>query len=585
MRGTSAEPYAICLLIAGAMCLLPFLVPYHQPPILSFYPEWLAAGLGACAALIALLRRGRTPAAFPVPARWLIGFATFLLIQPVATGQPYPQTNFLATLYVLLAALMMWLGAQLASALGAERVARVLAAFLLVGAVANALAGAIQYYGRPALLEDVVAQINGPRAFGNIAQANLYANYIALGQCALVFLWHRLRIRTPYAAPLAIFLAAASALSGSRGALIFAAWIALMGFLAARVRADAESRRLGGAAGFVALCMIAAHFGVPWMNEALHLGPDYGASDRGLLGLRGGEPRWEIFSLGARAFSTAPVFGLGIGQFAGAAFALGLDPHFTPSGEVLTSPHDLILHLLAETGLVGAALALSGLGVWCWRVASRYRSVAQPALWWFAVAAGVELLHSMIEFPFWSANFLAVTALLMGGIVSESPVGSMSGVARTAAVGFCALLIFALGALLRDYVRLDSTRITGSAVTLASAADTQRAAATLRGLAHGLLAPSAELWIVSGAPLDRADLGDKLAMSERVAAVWPSNAVIVRRAALLALDGNAGEARVQLERALRAFPHLRLRTIAILEEASAGEADALGPLLALARER
>ena len=28
------------------MCLLPFLIPYHQPPLRSFYPEWLAAGAG-----------------------------------------------------------------------------------------------------------------------------------------------------------------------------------------------------------------------------------------------------------------------------------------------------------------------------------------------------------------------------------------------------------------------------------------------------------------------------------------------------------------------------------------------------------
>jgi hypothetical protein len=39
--------------------------------------------------------------------------------------------------------------------------------------------------------------------------------------------------------------------------------------------------------------------------------------------------------------------------------------------------------------------------------------------------------------------------------------------------------------------------------------------------------------------LDRGDLADKLAMSERVARTWPANAVVVRRAVFLAFDGKA----------------------------------------------
>lgn len=63
---------------------------------------------------------------------------------------------------------------------------------LLAGALANAAAGVIQFYDRPALLENIVAalhhnpQHNG--AYGNIGQANLYANYLALGGTALLIL-------------------------------------------------------------------------------------------------------------------------------------------------------------------------------------------------------------------------------------------------------------------------------------------------------------------------------------------------------------------------------------------------------------
>src|SRR5256885_9211978 len=137
------------LMLAGSLCLLPFLLPYHQQPVLSFFPEWLAAALGIAASLTLLVRRG-VPVSFvssPVPARWLIVFAVFLAAQSASGGNAYSQLPLLAALYVLYAVLMIWLGAQLTAALGIERVAVVLAAFFLIGALADSLAGVVQVLG------------------------------------------------------------------------------------------------------------------------------------------------------------------------------------------------------------------------------------------------------------------------------------------------------------------------------------------------------------------------------------------------------------------------------------------------------
>ena len=571
MNDTTTRAGSAGLLLAGAMCLLPFLIPYHQLPVLSFYPEWFAAGLGVCAAVVVLARRSSVTVSAPSPALWLLAFALILALRMADPGQPYPQISLLGVCYVFFAALMIWLGAQLAAALGPDRVAMVLATALLAGALANALAGVIQFCGRPAFLEDVVARLNTNRAYGNIAQANLYANYLALGQCALLFLWYRARLRTTYALPAAILLAVASALSGSRSAIIFAAWIALVGALAPRFDPSPNGRRLKWAANLVAGGVLVAYFGASWSGSMRpETGPD-------------GDPRWQIYELAWRVFASAPIYGVGAGGFAGAAFAAGLDPSLTSSGEVLTSAHDLPLHLLAETGILGATLVLAGLGVWGWQLARRYVSSPQPALWWIIAAAGVELLHSLVEFPLWSADFLGVAALLIGvGSGHEASTGSRIAVTRVAATGCCVALAFALAALLRDYVRLDTTRITGSAVTLASAEDARRDSATLRSVTRGLLAPVAELWIVLGAPLDRSDLAAKLAISGRVAAAWPSEAVVVRRSVFLALNGDTEDARALLERSLKTFPHLRPATIAILEQASTVDAAALAPLLVVA---
>jgi hypothetical protein len=180
----------------------------------------------------------------------------------------------------------------------------------------------------------------------------------------------------------------------------------------------------------------------------------------------------------------------------------------------------------------------------------------------------------------WSAHFLGVTALLIGAGAKTDPVVSRIGWISSAAA--CAVLSVALGLILRDYVRLDTTRISGTMLTLAPGAQARRDAETMRELTHGLMAPLAELWIVVGAPLDRDNLADKLAMSGRVARFWPANAVVVRRAAFLALDGKPEEGRGLLARALKTFPHRLDATILILGQARTADPGAIEPLLAMA---
>ena len=589
LRASIPHADAVSLLLAGSLCVLPFLLPYHQHPVLSFQAEWVSASLGAAAMLVALMgKRHSAFVALPVPALWLIAFAVFLGTQAFLGRPAYPQMPLLGALYALYAALLTWLGARLGASVGTERAAGVLAACLLAGALANAALGVIQFYGRPALLEDFIADLPpNPLhigAYGNIAQANLYANYLALGASALLFLWQRYGLRTVYALAAAALLAWAGALSGSRSSLLYILWFAGLALVSTRMPARAESRRLKFAAFGLAGMMLAALIAVPWLNGAFHLGPtSQGAFER--LAAMSSEhtgARGPVWILALRIFAAAPIAGAGIGEFAGAAFELGLAPEMA-RGEVWTSPHNLPLHLLAETGAVGAFLALAGLIIWCWQTGRRYYTAPQPLLWWIIAAVGIELIHSMFEFPLWNAHFLGVTALLIGlGTVTARNSDAGSRLGRMAAAAICAILVLALGVLLRDYLRLDATRATGTSLTLASPADRDRDAAVMRELTRGPLAPLAELWMFLGAPLDRNDLAARVQMSARVARYYPANAVVVRRAALLAFDGQADEARRLLLLAMRSFPHRCKASVVILQQAYAADRAAIEPLLALA---
>ena len=574
------------LLLAGSACCLPFVLPYHQLPVLTFHAEWLAAALGVSAALAALAGRTALVVPWPVPARWLAAFALFLAYQAAYGNPAYPQLPLLGALYVLYAVLMIWLGGQLSQTFGIERVAAVLAAFLLAGAVLTALAGVLQFYGRPTLLEDLIAELYGSRAYGNVAQANLYANYLALGEGALLLLWVRSRLPTAYALPALLLLVVGSVLSGSRRTLLYVLWLAMFSTLAGPNRTR-EGRRLKFAAWGVAAATLIAYAAVPWVNNVLRLGPPgTGALDRSLASAAGAAgPRPRAWLLALRAFADAPIGGVGMGEFANAAFALGLDPSMVQSGEIWTSPHNLLLHLLAETGTLGAGLVLGGLCAWGWQVARRYRSDGQVALWWIITAVGVEMIHSTIEYPLWNAHFLGVTALLMGaGAASDSPSPAMSGRSRVATAAACGVVAIASVLLIRDYLRLDATRIAGTTVTLAPSADAQRDAETMRNLTHGPLAPLAEFWILMGVSLDRDDLAAKSAMSERVARFWPSYAVLARRAVFLALSGETLKAQRLIADVTRTFPFRRDLTLAILKQALASDPSAIEPLLRVAED-
>jgi hypothetical protein len=396
----------------------------------------------------------------------------------------------------------------------------------------------------------------------------------------------RAHVRTAYALAALALLLLGSALSGSRGALLYAFWYAALGLLAMRMRDGEEARRLRFAAYGIAVLALAAHFAVPWLDDLLHLGPTGERTLDRILASPGEnvEPRLRAWLVALRAFAGAPLAGVGIGEFAGAAFELGLDPSLTRLGEVWTSPHNLPLHLLAETGLVGAVLVLGGLGVWGWQAARRYGTERGVASWWILAAVGIEMIHSLTEFPLWSAHFLGVTALLMGaGARLDTGSPAVSRTRWVAPAAACAALSVALGIALRDYMRLDVTRITGTRVTLTAAAQAHRDTETMRELTHGLMAPLAELWIVIGAPLDRSNLAGKLAMSERVARYWPAHAVVARRAVFLALDGKAEKARSLLARALETFPHRLDATLLILEQARAADPGAIEPLLAMTK--
>jgi hypothetical protein len=211
-----------------------------------------------------------------------------------------------------------------------------------------------------------------------------------------------------------------------------------------------------------------------------------------------------------------------------------------------------VLQLLAETGLAGAAMV--GIGFWSWirRAIPEYLRAPTPAGWWVLACTGVEIVHALLEYPFWYAHFLGLAALLLGvgssGSVVTRPLSARAGFASCALIG--AVL---LGVNLRDYFRFELASPAYAGRSLASDADLQRDLDALARLNGGLLAPRAELFLFLSMPVDASGLAEKIEIGNRVMRTWPLREVVFRQCIFLALAGRDADARSLLRQARVTF--------------------------------
>jgi len=571
------------LLLSGGMCLVPFLQPRHMPPLRAFYDEWLALALGSAALALMALAPRKAPAGLPVPAVFMAMFAMTLAARAFGQQSAYPQSPLVWALYAMFAAMVLALGRALCVEFGKERASDVLAGFFLAGALANAFCGALQTTGIPGAMSDFVAHLQGIRATGNLGQANLYANYLALGEASLIYLYARGRLGVFPAFACGLVLVVCAALATSRASPLYAAGFALLGYLAMRGRKDACARRLYVASLVLAASVALAQWMVPAGIGAMGYRIDGGFFRNSPSNLEGPLPdeaanlRLSAWALAFKLFADAPLMGVGPDEFAGAAFEYGLPPELA-GAQLWTSPHNLVLHLLAETGLVGASLVGLALFTWLHNTSREFFRIQELSVWWLLACVGVEMLHALLEYPLWYAHFLAITALLMGvgatGDIALRPWVLRAAFGLSAIVG-AALLSLSLGA----YLKFDLASPIAGGRSLAQDSEIASDRASLAELGQSLLAPRAQTWLFLSFPLDEANLAEKLAVGRRTMRLWPSREVAVRQTIFLALAGRDDEAVALLNASLKTFPTARRMFTEAVESAPPRARAALGRAL------
>lgn len=546
----SASLAHISLTLVGLMFAFPFLQYIHQYPLTTFYQEWWSALLGVLALILLTApdfwQKPQVPRIAQLPAALI----AVVLLQWALGMVAYFDQALLFVLYLLLAALLMLLGARLRDCFDLARLAQVLAIFLLIGAELNALIGVLQHFRWNTFLNGVIVSKISSSVYGNLAQPNHFANYISLGLISLGLLYQQQRLKAGYVALLAVPLLFVLTLSGSRSSLLYLLLMAGLAWWWAR--RDAGQRPL-----LRYSLLLIAGFGIMHLIVQLPFMEGAGSSINTMERLFGdgasGDIRLYLWRESWLMFTQSPWLGVGFGQFAWHHFQL---LPVLQQGNIVglyNNAHNLIFQLAAETGMAGLLALFASLGIWIYGIR---RAARDAAHWWGYAALGVLAIHSMLEYPLWYAYFVAVAAILLGALDETRYRLELRNVGRISVVAILVLGLMLLLQLLSGYRELEQLLVEASRP--ASGVD-KGAVVRFRDrlvAVHGgaLLSPYAELSLSSLIEVSGDHVKEKLAMNSRVMHFVPVGAVVYRQAMLLAQADQQDQAKTMLEQAIWSYP-------------------------------
>jgi O-antigen ligase len=528
-------PRYLSLVLLACALILPYAVVNHTYPIPTFYAEFTALTLYVLtsAAVVLMVWTERSRVTFESPAVALVPllFGLLLIVQTFVLPVAQPSMNWLGAGYLLAAFMATHTGYAFSRVKLTETVLRWVAAALIVGGLFAVFCQVIQLFHLETKVTPLVVAYNitvDRRPFGNMAQANHLATYIAFAMAGAMFLVQTRRLPVIAWALLSVIYSTGLALTVSRGPWLQMGVIVVAGFWMAfaEVRRNPALRRSNRewlvpiALGVLFFVMNAV---VRWANVRYQLDLDVSAADRfkdaGQIA-----PRLALWKYGWTMFKTHPLLGVGWGEFPRYQY----DFVRTLGGvEIANNSHDIFLDLLGKTGLIGIAIVLLGLLTWLVRVVRAPHTAARV----FGIALiGVLVMHALVEYP-QQYMFFLLPAMFVFGLLETR---SLRLLPSRVSFGVYALIVFgglaALYPICRDYNRAE--------VLYYGA----RPAEQYSEDPSFLFRAWGEYGMATLLPMNAMDMDHKLAMHKQALALLPGETVLRRYAVLQALSGDSDAA-------------------------------------------
>ena len=540
----------IGLTLVGLMWVFPFLYYRHQYPLTTFDQEWWSALLGVLGASLLLApdywRQGKIPCIVQLPAMLI----ALVLLQSALGMMAYFEQAMLYTLYLLFALLMMLLGRRLRDMWGLEKLALILASFLIVGTELSALTGVLQQYRWHTPLDAVIVTKLFVNMYGNLAQYNHFADYTAMGLISLGLLFQQRKLPKVAVLFLAVPLLFVMTLSGSRSSWLYLVMLTVTAWRAGRHREEFRPLLrycLLLLAGFIAMHGIVQ---LPFLSGSVESGQGSvntlqrfsGADAFGGVRLYLWHEAWLIFG-------QSPWLGAGFGQFAWQHFQMGPALNRITLPGLFNNAHNLVFQLAAEAGIAGLTVLFASLGIWFNGVR---RTAVSAAHWWAYALLGVLAIHSLLEYPLWYDYFLGVAAILLGATDETHYRLKLPVVGNLVMFAIFSLSLLTLMELRNGYQMLKGALATSQQSGVAALVRARDGLVAVHG--NALLRPYAELFMSSSAAVSEDRLAAKLTLNSHAMRFIPTASVVYRQAFLLAQNGQLDQARKMMEQAIWSYP-------------------------------
>lgn len=334
--------------------------------------------------------------------------AIYLCLQQYIIPIDYPGLNYVAALELFTCILVAIAINTFKNTYGIKFVVSRISYALVIGAILQSLIGFIQYTGSTNYFGSMIFYDSShptTNIFGHFGQRNHYAHYLSWGSFALIYLFQQRRISAKIFYPLLMWLSFSLTISASRSVFIyfgFALVISAVYFIRKR---DLQSKRLLQIIFVASIALFAFEYFYPLIHKLFTTHNNF-SSGLGRLDNESGTGRrgveWDKAWI---TFKEYPIFGIGWNEYTKNGVKLHhLFPHAALNSGLFTNCHNLVLQLLAETGLIGTSIALGGIGLGVYRLLKQNHGVESIIL---LCMISTTLAHSMNEYPLWYMYFLS----------------------------------------------------------------------------------------------------------------------------------------------------------------------------------
>lgn len=523
-------------LALGACWVIPFLVAPHTYPIPTFYSEVAAAACWIAFAItvLGLTRNQRT--GLPRVSLAPLALVVVLVLQLAIAPPLNPLFSFGAIAALLAATVISSLGARCRETPGVLTVVAVAVTLGGLFTVAIELLQLLRVPDLPSTFFSMMPTGSARRMWGNMNQPNHVGTYLAFGLAACLFLAHQHR---RWLAPLMFSMLAlllGMALTFSRVTWIHIAVIGVLAGLPLAV--EARGRSLAGRLLLLAGPLLALLVTYEAWNWVIALANKLWVLDLpGSMGQRMHEGvglRPLLWKHAWHMFLAHPWLGGGWGDYAWNQY---VQTDTLGRVEMSMNAHNIVLDLLAKTGLVGALAVIIPLAWWAVDVSKR---LWRPEVAFLSAIVAVVMVHSILEYPLHYVFFLFPFVFVLG-YLDENVFRAPSGALTWLPSG----MITVCGAALVARLWIDYGMVERLYLAQAGAA---KELATRRDHAPVLLAPYASLAVAMNVPINREDAPLTLELERDAVQFYPAPATVQRYALALAFEGKNEDAVVQVRR-------------------------------------